>query len=129
MENESRPSQRELGGKERASGNVLSVKELLPWPERLHIAREIFIARHERLLQDPDYQPVDKEERENLAVLRSGGKIKSYRIALDAAARVCQDQQVCAFTLKDIARVYDELFIDWRDSPFVNYDEEEWEKE
>lgn len=103
-------------------------KEDTPSNERLKLARDIFIQRYEALLSDPGYQPVDKQEMENLEILKSGGKIEPYRIAIDMAARVCQEKGVWASTLKEVAAVYDELFMDWRQSGLVNYDPEAWEE-
>ena len=103
-------------------------KEETLFSERLKLARDIFIQRYEALLNDPGYQPVDKKEMENLKILKSGGKIEPYRIAIDMAARVCQEKGVWSFTLKEVAAVYDELFVGWRQSEWVNYEPEEWEQ-
>ena len=111
---------------EKESKITQNEKEEISLPERLKLARDIFIKRYEALLNDPGYQPIDKEEMENLKTLKSGGKMKPYRIVIDMAARVCQEKGVWAFTLKEVAAVYDELFVDWRQGGLVNYDPEEF---
>lgn len=104
----------------------LTRKEKPPLSERLASARKIFIERYETLLQDPGYQPVGKDELEILKILKDGGKIKPYRIVTDMAARVCQEKGVWAFTLKEVAAVYDEIFTNWRQCEWLRYDAEEW---
>ena len=103
-------------------------KAEIPLSERLKEARRIFIERYEELLTDPTYQPVDSEELASLQILKDGGKVKPYRIIIDMAARVGQANGVWAMTLKDLAAVYDELFLNWRQSGLVNYDSKEWEE-
>jgi hypothetical protein len=100
---------------------IKNKREKEPLAERIKLARQIFIERYKKYLKLYEPEKPPEFELTNLKTLENGEKINSYRIALDMAARVCQENGVWAFDFKEIAAIYDELFTDWQESEWVNW--------